>query len=655
MEEIALENQQNYCDSNMLRRSVISVENVQLDTTHQNLPKERMNKMNNNEKINRDIRLDDYLSKNQSKCIPPPLEISTSRKHSMDYFTKDGFILRTGYSDKLDWYLLPIKEGLDNSIDFNWKYSRGENAYVNVDVTKDDSLFCIRIRNSNPKNIPVFQDLNGIFRYDLRYGSKQHVHTISRGMLGDAMKQILSIGYILTHVNDDGTEFEEKQWEYPLIIRHNKQEWKIYLLCNKAKQEYEVKLKKSPEKLTHTDTEIELVLPIIYEVRNTLDRSYIERFCREYSILTTDISFRFRIHVEDNNILAPQPQTHLLTVPYSNSSIANVEDHGLATQLVTALSKLLSKDVSNIEVPALHSIAAWEAWNNLDSIHSYLPEEFLSRITNVHDKELRTVYDVLRSFREGTNIKKNAKVQRAIASLLTSPNMYGEIAELYYQLKDALPPQRKLSLPYNTKCKERINALASRIGELYDIDKNKKPSYRIEHGYFYDGKIQYPYAFEILGIPLANPIQDVTKFIGAVNYSVSPKNIKFDGEYDVGGFEYEKEDSIDDILRVYGFHKNSPKKSRLPCIVIGNLITPRRDPHGYDKSRIDTSPFAETIVRAAKKMASKIQTLRAAGYIIHQKDDDYRNARQKMVNRTVSAKELLRQFLIKERGLPSNG
>jgi hypothetical protein len=270
--------------------------------------------------------------------------------------------------------------------------------------------------------------------------------------------------------------------------------------------------------------------------------------------------------------------------------------------------------VSNIEFPALHPIDAWEAWNNLDSIHSYLPEEFLSRITNVHEKELRTVYDVLRSFREGTNIKKNAKVQRSIANLLASPNFYSEIEELYYQMKDALPPQRKLSLPYNTKwkCKERINALVSRIGELYGIDKNKKPSYRIEHGYFYDGKIQYPVAFEILGIPLANPIEDVTKFIGAVNYSVSPNNIKFEGEYDVGNGEYEKEDSIDDILRVSGFHKNSPKKSRLPCIIIGNLITPRRDPHGYDKSRIDTNPFAETIVSAAKKMASKIQTLRAA-------------------------------------------
>jgi len=595
---------------------------------------------------NREIRLDDNLIKNKSKYIPPPLEISTSRKHSMDYLTKDGFILRTGYSDKRDWYLLPIKEILDNSIDFHWKYYRGENAYVNVDVTKDDALFRIRIRNSNPKNIPVFQDLDNIFHYDFRYGTKQEVHTISRGMLGDAMKQILSLGYILIHVNDDGTEFREKQWGYPLIIRHNMEEWKVYLNYNRMKQDPRVKLEKSLDNLTHSDTEIEVVLPMLVEVRNTLNRQYIERFCREYSILTTDISFRFHIQVDEAKLSQQAP-----IVPNNNPSI-NTNDHDLVTQLVTALSRLIPKDELNIEVPALHPIASSEVWNNSDSIHSYLPEEFWNRIANVHDKGSRTVYDVLRSFREGTNIKKYAQLRIPIASLLASPIMDKKIEKLYHQLKNALPLQRKLSLPYNPKRKERIIALVSRIAELYDIDRNKKPSYRIEHGYFYDGRILFPYTFEILGVPLANPKEDITRFIGAINYSTSPNNMKFEGEYDVGGQSVEGD--IDDVLRSCGFHKHSANKSRLPCVIIGNVITPRRDLHGYDKSRIDTQPFAETIVTAAIKMSSNIQTLRAAGYIIHPKDEDYGNARQKKINRKKSAKELLRQFLIKERGLPSN-
>ncbi|MGC1133754.1 MAG: hypothetical protein WA941_13090 [Nitrososphaeraceae archaeon] len=90
----------------------------------------------------------------------------------------------------------------------------------------------------------------------------------------------------------------------------------------------------------------------------------------------------------------------------------------------------------------------------------------------------------------------------------------------------------------------------------------------------------------------------------------------------------------------------------MPCIIIGNLITPRRDPHGYDKSRIDIQPFAKTIAEAVKKAASDIQTLHAVGFIKSRKEDNYKNARQKKINRKVSAKELLRQFLVKERGLP---
>lgn len=132
---------------------------------------------------------------NRPKDLPPPSEISTSRKHSVDYFTKDGFILRTGYSDIRDWYLLPIREWLDNSIDFLWKHYRGESMSVAVDIYKNDELFRVEIRNPNPKGIPVFRDLEAIFDYDMRYGSKQDVHIISRGMLGDAMKQILSLGY----------------------------------------------------------------------------------------------------------------------------------------------------------------------------------------------------------------------------------------------------------------------------------------------------------------------------------------------------------------------------------------------------------------------------------------------------------------------------
>jgi hypothetical protein len=232
------------------------------------------------------------------KRLPPSLErdIFTSRKHGMDYFTVDGVILRTGYKNMRDWYLLPVREIMDNGADFLWKYYKGAaNASITVDVEMDNEQFRLKIRNSNDKNIPVFSDLRAIFDYDMRYGSKQDVHIISRGMLGDAMKQILSLGYVLLHTSDDGTAFTDKQWEYPLIIRHNKKEWKIYLTVDKARQVGQVRFQESAEEIASTDTELELVLPVIDEVRNSLDRKYFEQFFRKYSILTTDISFKFSI------------------------------------------------------------------------------------------------------------------------------------------------------------------------------------------------------------------------------------------------------------------------------------------------------------------------------------------------------------------------
>src|SRR5919106_3476807 len=99
-----------------------------------------------------DFRLDENDVGNRPKNLPPPAEISTSRKHSVDYFTKDGLILRTGYSDQRDWYLLPIKEGVDNGIDFPWRFCRGESTAIDVEIYKNDQIFRVKIRNPNPNN-----------------------------------------------------------------------------------------------------------------------------------------------------------------------------------------------------------------------------------------------------------------------------------------------------------------------------------------------------------------------------------------------------------------------------------------------------------------------------------------------------------------------
>jgi hypothetical protein len=122
------------------------------------------------------------------------------------------------------------------------------------------------------------------------------VHVVSRGMLGDAMKQILSLGYVLLHTNDDGTAFTDEQGTYPLIIRYNKEEWLVSVEVNKAAQTAPTDIKLNKQVfLKYTDTEIELWLPVIDEVRNDLTRDYIEEFCRKYTLFNTGVSFKFTI------------------------------------------------------------------------------------------------------------------------------------------------------------------------------------------------------------------------------------------------------------------------------------------------------------------------------------------------------------------------
>jgi hypothetical protein len=115
-------------------------------------------------------------SKYNPKPVFSPLaskDIFSSKKHSMNYVTVDGVKLRTGYDDKKDWYLICIKELLDNSVDFYWQNYRGaSDAAIEAHIEKtSNSLLRIKVKNSNPKNIEIFtlEKLNLIFDFDMTY------------------------------------------------------------------------------------------------------------------------------------------------------------------------------------------------------------------------------------------------------------------------------------------------------------------------------------------------------------------------------------------------------------------------------------------------------------------------------------------------------
>ena len=74
-------------------------------------------------------------------------EIFSSRKHLMDYVTEDGIIKRTGYTDKKDWYLLVIKELIDNAVDWLWKeYPGAADAKITATITIGNRFFTCKIR-----------------------------------------------------------------------------------------------------------------------------------------------------------------------------------------------------------------------------------------------------------------------------------------------------------------------------------------------------------------------------------------------------------------------------------------------------------------------------------------------------------------------------
>jgi len=495
----------------------------------------------------------------------------------------------------------------------------------------------------------VFSNLEPIFNFDMRYGSKQDVHVISRGMLGDALKQILSLGYVLLRSNDDGRDFTDKQWKYPLIIRHNKKQINIYLEVDNARQEATATIKsEASNKSTNTDTELELVLPVIDEVRNNLTRDYIEKYCRRYTLLSTDISFNFKIIDDITHI-----HTHNDDEDYINIQEA----------LTEALSTVPEKGILNIEIPALHPIAS--EWKNADSIHSYKPEEFKRRLLNVHDTKI-SVYDVLSKFREGSNASKS-QYQITVGELLNKPDdERNKIIQQYFIELHKILSAPELSLPYPTKFKiakgfsrNRRDVLIERITKMRDdVDTRKKISYKLVKGTVTDDHyLKYPFAFEIIAIPLKDPVGSSGKsnrvkqheFIGAVNYSFSPKNNYFIGEY-YDGFSCD----INRILGRYGFQDQGDNYNRLPCIIVGNLITPKWDPISHDKSGVNMKPFTEVVISAIEKISKEIETYHAAGIRWHSvgsKNEDVEISRHNVRGR-ISAYSLVEEFLIRERGLP---
>jgi hypothetical protein len=134
----------------------------------------------------------------------------------------------------------------------------------------------------------------------------------------------------------------------------------------------------------------------------------------------------------------------------------------------------------------------------------------------------------------------------------------------------------------------------------------------------------------------------------------------FNGNYDEyffydesnpGEEEYDKINDIRGVLDKYGFTRYPVDTSKIPCVVIANLVTPRRDPHGYDKSSIDISPFADSIIQIVKKLGQDIKSYRARG-LYFKKPDERKTAVDNSGGKGALGKMLI-QYLQEHRGLPA--
>jgi len=592
--------------------------------------------------VNSNHHDDDAVS--GEKDAPPHAQdatISSFRRHSMDYVDHIQIASETGYTDKRDWYLLILKELMDNPLDFlqtNYKGSINEKITIRIAIDAEHSLFHYMFANtnSNPKDNPVFEDLNAILNFEMRYGSKQNDYRILMGTLGDAMKHIAAFGYVFAQADNQGIDSKGKDWDYPIIFRANGlTEHKVFVHVDNLRQKVIADIQTTTKKRrsdNNTDTVIESTIPLIDLAKD--DRHFtakiISYFLKRVSFVT-DIAFD--IEVTDSRL----------------------EGHSW-----------------KLKLDALHAINP--KWNNLSSVYYSTPKQFADRFRDVFDKQKASVYQILKTFRETTQISRakflsdlGIDVDISVEEFLQK---YGDdydkkTDELYYYLRRALPPATELSLPYYSppeiSREMRRETLAKRItfvfdpdGEKYDADRavykiQRGTNTRTIKGLAADGsddiKIIYSYAVEIIAIPMHRtylytiPDEDLTKekckFIGAINNCVSPKDTKFRdfGRYRYGSLVREDDpqmeeieaDDVEDVLAASGFPFPSfevKPRTKIPCIVAVNLASPKLEYIGTSKTDIDVGPYIETIKKVVESVAKEkgaIRTYKGVGIQISNK------------------------------------
>jgi hypothetical protein len=238
------------------------------------------------------------LAKRIVKKPRPPLHtpVFTSTKVSMAGFTVSGIESETSFLERT-WPLFAAKELMDNPYDwFNEFYSDSpkQDRKISLRVWPIDIGIRIAVRNSNVDNIPVFQNLGLTFDLAIWHSSKRNQHKGGTGALGDALKRILKMGYASwTSGYNSQDSFIDRQWDEPIVLTFNGQQYTAVLYVDKDNQDAKVIINRNYEPVIDigNDTEISVALPTKYDYDSMLDQ--LKQYYKIYKIPKIRIDFSF--------------------------------------------------------------------------------------------------------------------------------------------------------------------------------------------------------------------------------------------------------------------------------------------------------------------------------------------------------------------------
>ena len=165
-------------------------------------------------------------------------------------------------------------------------------------------------------------------------GSKRNQYKISRGALGDALKEVSCIPYALAREHQQQQQQQQQnpmEWNEPLIITTKvkgvNQRFLVNLVINRINQtisshitesdkegeeEEEKRTQQQKKELTNCTTAREVRLPI---VGHLLDLAKLKRFLIQYAVFNTHIGFTFNLPVDLSTKANEQNEITTLNFP----------------------------------------------------------------------------------------------------------------------------------------------------------------------------------------------------------------------------------------------------------------------------------------------------------------------------------------------------